>query len=63
MNSSTVSSQQNPLFNDPLVQAEIEKWKKFGYLVAESYDEQKKEQEKLKNEREKDKKIISALKD
>jgi len=46
-----------------LVQAEIEKWKKFGYLVAESYDEQKKEQEKLKNEREKDKKIISALKD
>ena len=37
--------------------AEIEKWKKFGYLMAESYDELKKEHEKVKQEREKDKKI------
>ena len=28
--------------------AEIEKWKKFGYLMAESYDDLKKENEKLK---------------
>ena len=26
--------------------AEVEKWKKFGYLVAESFDELKKEHEK-----------------
>ena len=37
--------------------AEIEKWKKFGYLMAESYDELKKEHEKLWQERDKDKKI------
>jgi len=43
--------------------AEIEKWKKFGYLMAESYDELKKENEKLKHEREKDRKIVHALKD
>ncbi len=42
---------------------EVEKWKKFGYLVAESYDELKKENEKLKGDKEKDKRIISALKD
>jgi hypothetical protein len=41
----------------------VEKWKKFGYLVAESYDELKKENEKLKGDKEKDKKIIGALKD
>ncbi len=43
--------------------AEIEKWKKFGYLMAESYDELKKENEKIKQEREKDRKIVHALKD
>ena len=43
--------------------AEIEKWKKFGYLMAESYDELKKEHEKDKVERDKDKKIIAAMKD
>lgn len=43
--------------------AEIEKWKKFGYLMAESYDELKKENEKVKQEREKDRKIVLALKD
>jgi len=43
--------------------AEIEKWKKFGYLMAESYDELKKENEKLKQERDKDRKIMHALKD
>ena len=42
---------------------EVEKWKKFGYLVAESYDEIKDEHEKLKQEREKDRKIIIALKE
>ena len=42
---------------------EVEKWKKFGYLVAESYDELKKDNEKVKSEKEKDKKIIQALKD
>jgi len=31
-------------------ESEIEKWKKFGYLVAESYDELKKEHEKVKQE-------------
>jgi hypothetical protein len=44
-------------------EVEVEKWKKFGYLVAESYDELKKENEKMKAEKEKDKKIISALKE
>jgi hypothetical protein len=39
------------------VQAEIEKWKKFGYLMAESYDELKKEAEKNKIEKDKDRKI------
>ena len=43
--------------------AEIEKWKKFGYLVAESYDELKKEHEKCRTEKDKDRKIIIALKD
>jgi hypothetical protein len=43
--------------------AEVEKWKKFGYLMAESYDELKKENEKLKQEKEKDRKIVIALKD
>jgi hypothetical protein len=28
--------------------AEIEKWKKFGYLMAESFDELKNEHEKVK---------------
>jgi hypothetical protein len=28
--------------------SEVEKWKKFGYLMAESYDELKKENEKIK---------------
>lgn len=46
-----------------LLQAEIEKWKKFGYLMAESFDELKKEHEKYKQEKDKDKKIIDALKD
>eukprot|EP00347_Sterkiella_histriomuscorum_P011377 403372687 len=50
-----------------LVQAEVEKWKKFGYLMAQSFDELKQEQENLKQEKdrekEKDKKIIDALKD
>lgn len=31
--------------------------------MAESYDELKKEHQKLKNEKEKDRKIIEALKD
>jgi predicted DNA-binding ArsR family transcriptional regulator len=43
--------------------SEVEKWKKFGYLMAESYDELKKENEKIKQEMEKDKNIIFALKD
>jgi len=43
--------------------SEVEKWKKFGYLMAESYDELKKENEKIKQEREKDRKIMVALKD
>jgi molybdopterin converting factor small subunit len=43
--------------------SEVEKWKKFGYLMAESYDELKKENEKIKIEREKDKKIMVALKE
>jgi hypothetical protein len=42
---------------------EVEKWKKFGYLIAESYDELKREHEKCKGDKEKDRKIISALKD
>jgi hypothetical protein len=29
---------------------EIEKWKKFGYLVAESFDDLKKEHAKLKTD-------------
>jgi hypothetical protein len=41
----------------------VEKWKKFGYLMAESYDELKKENEKLKHEKDKDRKIVFALKD
>ena len=49
--------------NDPIVIAEIEKWKKFGYLVAESYDELKQEHEKVKQDKEKDRKIILAMKD
>jgi hypothetical protein len=43
--------------------SEVEKWKKFGYLMAESYDELKKENEKIKQERDKDRKIVVALKD
>ena len=43
--------------------SEVEKWKKFGYLMAESYDELKKENEKIKQERDKDRKIMVALKD
>jgi hypothetical protein len=43
--------------------SEVEKWKKFGYLMAESYDELKKENEKIKQERDKDRKIMMALKD
>jgi hypothetical protein len=43
--------------------AEVEKWKKFGYLMAESYDELKKDSEKLKAERDKDRKIVIALKE
>ena len=42
---------------------EVEKWKKFGYLIAESYDDLKKENERINQEKEKDKKIILALKD
>lgn len=43
--------------------AEVEKWKKFGYLMAESYDELKQETEALKAERETDRKIVIALRD
>jgi hypothetical protein len=43
--------------------AEVEKWKKFGYLMAESYDELKKESDKCKAEREKDRKIVMALRE
>lgn len=37
-----------------MLQAEVDKWKKFGYLMAESYDELKRENEGLKEERQKD---------
>lgn len=56
-NSSYISSSQNEQ------NIEIEKWKKFGYLVAESYDDLKGEHERVKLEKDKDKKIIIALKD
>lgn len=49
--------------NNEIMLAEVEKWKKFGYLMAESYDELKKETEKVKAERDKDRKIVIALKE
>lgn len=42
---------------------EVEKWKKFGYLMAESYDDLKTENEKIKQERDMDRKIVLALKE
>ena len=40
------------------LEGEVEKWKKFGYLIAESYDELKGDHERLLQERDKDRKII-----
>ena len=42
---------------------DLEKWRQFGYLLAESYDELKTQQKKLVEEKERDRKIIAALKE
>jgi len=42
---------------------EVEKWKKFGKLMADSYDELNKKFNNFLKEQEKDRKIIGALKD
>ena len=49
--------------NHEELQAEIEKWKKFGKLMADSYDELNKKFNVFLKDQEKDKKIIQALKD
>ena len=49
--------------NHEELQAEIEKWKKFGKLMADSYDQLNKKFNTFLKDQEKDKKIIQALKD
>ena len=48
---------------DVTAQAELEKWKEFGYLLAESYDQLKKNCNKELAESARSKEIIKALKD
>ena len=51
------------IVEDPTMVSEIEKWKNFGYMIAQSYDELKKDHEALRKETHKDKEIIIELKD
>jgi len=46
-----------------MLKKEVEKWKEFGYLLAESYDQLKKNFAKESNENSKNKKIVIALKE
>lgn len=62
-NVQTFRDSQHEMPDTSSILAEVDKWKKFGYLMAESYDELKKETEKLKGEKDKDRKIVVALKE
>jgi hypothetical protein len=46
-----------------LLKAEVEKWKNFGYLMAQSYDELKTKHESVTQERDKERKIVGALRE